>query len=54
VRLDDLVLALLVPAQLEGDVGQDLVRVHVRRGTGAALIPVDQELVVVLAVQDRL
>ena len=50
VRLDDLVVALLVPGHLEGDVGQHFVGVHVGRRAGAALVPVDQELIVVLAV----
>ena len=48
VRLDDLVLALLAPGQLERDVGHHLVGVHVGGGAGAALVPVHLELVVVL------
>ena len=54
VRLEELVLALLVAGQLEADVGEHLVGVHVRRRAGAALVPIDQELVVVLAVEHRL
>ena len=52
VRLDDLVVALLVPGQLERDVGHHLVGVHVGRGAGPALIPVDLELVVILPLHD--
>ena len=40
-----LVLAFLVPHQLEGPVGDDLVGVHVDRGSGAALHHVHGELV---------
>ena len=50
VRLDDLVAALGVAGQLERDVGEHLVGVHVGGGAGAALVPVGAELVVVLAV----
>ena len=52
VRLDDLVVALLVPGQLERDVGHHLVGVHVGRGAGAALVPVDLELVVILPLHE--
>ena len=36
-----------------GELGDHLVRVHVRRGPGAGLEDVDRELVVVLARRDR-
>ena len=52
VRLDDLVVALLVPGQLERDVGHHLVGVHVGRGAGPALVPVDLELVVILPLHE--
>ena len=52
MRLDDLVVALLVPGQLERDVGEHLVGVHVGRGAGPALIPVDLELVVIFPFHD--
>ena len=47
-----LVLALLVPHQLEPAVGDDLVRIHVGRRAGAALNDVERELVVQLPIQD--
>src|SRR4030095_3138048 len=50
VRLGDLVAALGVALQLEGDVREHLVGVHVGGGAGAALVPVGAELVLVLAV----
>ena len=54
VRVAELVLALLVPHQLQGPVGDHLVGVHVRRGARAALKDVDDELVVQLAVHQLL
>ena len=53
VRLDDRVMAFLVSGELERDVGEHLVRVHVRRGAGTSLVPVDDELIVVFAVPHR-
>ena len=44
------VFALLVAHQFEGDVGDDLVGVHVGGGAGSALYHVHNELVVELAV----
>ncbi len=49
VRVDDVVATLLQPHQLEGDVGQHLVGVHVDGGAGTALIDVNRELVEALA-----
>ena len=54
MRLEELVLSLLVTGEFQPDVGQDLVGVHVRRRAGAALVPIDQELIVVLAGENRL
>ena len=54
VRIAVLVLALLVSHQLEGAVGDDLVRVHVGRRAGAALEHVQAKLVVQLAVDQFL
>ena len=53
-RRQERVVALLAPGELERDVGDDLVRVHVGRGAGATLDDADDELVVVLAVDDEL
>ena len=52
VRAAVLVFALRVAHQFERAVGDDLVRVHVRRGAGAALEHVEAEFVVELAVHD--
>ena len=52
--VQDVVAALGVAGDLERDVGDDLVGVHVRRGAGAALDDADHELVVELAVDDAL
>ena len=41
----ELVLALLVPHEFQGAVGDDLVGVHVHRGAGAALHHIYRELV---------
>ena len=54
MRVEELVVALGAPRELEADVGEHLVGVHVGRGAGAALVPVDLELVAVLAREDRL
>jgi hypothetical protein len=54
VRLDDRVLAFLVSGQLEGDIGQDLVGVHVGGCARPALVPVHDKLIVVLPVQHGL
>ena len=54
VRIDDLVLAFRVPGKFERDVGQDFVGVHVGRSSGAALVPIDDKLVVVFAVEHGL
>ncbi len=54
MRLDDRVVAFLLTTQLERDVGEHLVRVHVRGRAGATLEPVDLKLIVVLAVDHRL
>ena len=48
------VLALAEPEELERTVGDDLVGVHVRRGAGAALDDVDDELVQQAALFDVL
>ncbi len=50
VRVQVLVLTLLVAHQLEADVGQYLVGIHVHRCTRAALVDVDRELIHALAV----
>src|SRR6202011_2994588 len=42
----------LVAQLLAGEGGEDLVHVHVRRGAGPGLIPVDRELVVPPAGRD--
>ena len=49
VGVDVLVLALLVPQTLEGEVGDHLVGVHVGRGAGATLDEVRDEMVVHVA-----
>jgi hypothetical protein len=54
VRLDHRVVALLLSTHLERDVGEHLVRVHVRGRAGATLEPVDLKLIVVLAIDDGL
>ena len=41
----ELVLALLVPHEFQGAIGDDLVGVHVHRGAGAALHHIYRELV---------
>src|SRR6185503_13707367 len=54
VRVDDLVVPFLMSRHLERDVGENLVGVHVRGCAGAALIPVDEKLIMVLALEYRL
>ncbi len=54
VRLNELVLALLVSRQLEGDIGKHFVCIHVGRGPGAALVPIDAKLIVVLSIEHGL
>src|SRR5262249_3348483 len=54
VRLYKLVLAFLVSGLLKSNVGEHFVGIHIRRSARATLIPIDQKLVVVLAVEDRL
>ena len=53
VRMDELA-ADLAAKPLQGQVGDDLVRIHVRRGAAAGLEDVDGKLVVQLAVDDAL
>jgi hypothetical protein len=53
-RVDGLVAALGVPEDLQGEVGDDLVGVHVGRRAGTALDVVDDELVVQLPASDAL
>ena len=54
VGVDDVVAALLLPQDLERQVRDDLVRVHVDGGAGTALELVDGELVHAAAVFDDL
>ena len=54
VGVDDVVAALLLPQDLECQVRDDLVRIHVDGGTGTALELVDGELVHAAAVFDDL
>ena len=54
VRVAVLVVPLLLPHELEGAVGDHLVRVHVRGGARAALEDVEAEFVVELARDDLL
>ena len=54
VGVDDVVAALLLPQDLERQVRNDLVRVHVDGGAGTALELVDGELVHAAAVLDDL
>jgi len=51
VGVDDAV-ADLAAHEFGGAVGDDLVRVHIRRGPGAGLEDIDRELVVVFASDD--
>ena len=52
VRVHDVVLAALLPENLQRAVGDDLVGVHVRRSAGAALNHVDAEMPVVQSLSD--
>ena len=45
MRIDKLVLALFVPCQLECDVGEHFIYIHVSGSAGSALIPVDHKLI---------
>ena len=54
VGVDDVVVALLLPQDLQRQVRDDLVRVHVDGGSGASLELVDGELVHAAPVFDDL
>ena len=49
IRIDNRIIPLLPPEDLNGTVCDDLIRIHIDGGAGAALNRVDDELVVQLA-----
>ena len=54
MRLEELILAFLVPGELQRHVGEHFIGVHIGRSSGATLVPVHHKLIVIFSVDHGL